>query len=48
MLLFEKELEHDAELAQVKNTAAIESQSGVQTCKHGFPGLLSARCSPQC
>ena len=48
MLLFEKELEHDAELAQVKNIAAIECNSGMQTCKQGFISLLSSRHPPEC
>ena len=36
MLLFEKELEHDAELAQVKGIAAAACDGGVQTRKRGF------------
>ena len=40
MLLFEKELEHDAELAQVKGIAAFECDSGdLQT---RLPSLLSS------
>ena len=46
MLLFEKQLEHDAELAQVKGVAAFECESGLQTCKQGF--LLSSSYSPDC
>ena len=36
MLLFEKELEHDAELVQVKDVAAFECDGGVQTCEQAL------------